>query len=98
MSELRKKWINKFDGAPPYKPESRPLEQYAAFCESEYEALTAENERLREALKPFAGFAEYAITHPRRGLHDDLYVWDNAVAIRMSDLQKARQALKGGAE
>ena len=49
---------------------------------------------LREALEPFAKFAEYMEKHPRIGLADDLYGWDNTVFLRQSDCMAALSALK----
>lgn len=62
-------------------------------------SLIEENERLREALKPFAQFVERFDNKPLRTLDDELYAihvgteWE--ASIRLSDFRKALNALEG---
>jgi hypothetical protein len=71
------------------------LEDLAALAIPETTTQVGTEGRLREALAPFAEFGQYLIDHPRTGLSDDLYGWDNAVFLRKSDLLRARAALLG---
>jgi hypothetical protein len=48
---------------------------------------------LLEALKPFAEFGQYLVDHPRSGISDEMYGWDNEVFIRKSDLIRAASVL-----
>lgn len=48
---LRDKYLAKYDGGPPFRPESKPLETYIAFCEDEYDKLQGANAALRERVK-----------------------------------------------
>jgi hypothetical protein len=61
------------------------------------EALEAENARLREALEPFAHFADQWNKQPLRGIADTVYVihldTEYEAAFRLSDCQIARRAL-----
>jgi hypothetical protein len=60
-------------------------------------ALQNENRRLREALAPFAKFAELWEAKPLSGMDDIIYrihagtEWD--AELRLSDCQKAREIL-----
>ena len=62
--------------------------------------LLEENTRLREALGPFAMFAEKWDAKPMYRLHNVLYrihfgtEWQ--AELRLSDMRRARQALAGG--
>lgn len=51
--------------------------------------------QVEEALEPFAEFAAYIDAHPRSGLGDVLYGWDNAdeASLRQSYLRAAAAAL-----
>jgi predicted RNase H-like nuclease (RuvC/YqgF family) len=59
--------------------------------------LRAENDRLREALEPFAAFARAWERNPLRGMDDVIYMihgfteWE--AALRLSDCTRARRAL-----
>ena len=51
--------------------------------------------QVEEALEPFASFAAYLEAHPRVGIGDVLYGWDNAdeASLRQSYLRAAAAAL-----
>ena len=61
---LRDKYLKKYDGGPPFRPESKPLETYIAFCEEEYDkleaALTARVKVLEGALREAFPFVRMA--------------------------------------
>ena len=68
------------------------------------ESLTRERDALREALKPFADWAEFVLPMAKR--YEDHYVWheedngaeeDNAVHITLGALRAARAALSDAA-
>jgi len=48
---LRQSYLNKFDGMPPYRPESKPLETYIAFCEEQYNKLEAQCKQYEETTR-----------------------------------------------
>ena len=51
--------------------------------------------QVEEALEPFASFSAYLNAHPRIGIGDVLYGWDNAdeASLRQRDLRAAAAAL-----
>ena len=69
-----------------------PTAQVRVVLETDYDALQAENERLREALRPLAGIP-YQQFNDRRPEHI-LMAW-NSHSITVSDVQTARAALAG---
>jgi len=48
---LRKLYMSKFDGMPPYRPESKPLETYINFCEEQYNKLEAQCKKHEESCR-----------------------------------------------
>jgi hypothetical protein len=63
--ELRSKYLDKFEGMPPYIGDNA-FQEYINFCEVEYEKLSIREARLREALEsiqkiPFSVFNAHAV-------------------------------------
>lgn len=59
--------------------------------------VEAENEALRRALKPFADFSTIVGPTPPRGLHNEIYAYENALGravIRVSDCAAAAELLE----
>jgi len=61
------------------------------FCPNFMKGDRAVSEGLLEALKPFAEFGQYLLDHPRKGISEEMYGWDNAIFIRKSDLIRAAE-------
>lgn len=72
----------------------KPAFEQVKRVELELADLQAQRDALLVAAKPFKEFADYLVAHPRTGLGDAMYGWDNEVFIRQSDLLKLREAIR----